>query len=91
MLTIHKSTTMTIKKMTLGTDKDQIDHSPEPLNIQPRMAMGDKISMAVKGKIIMLMARRSMEAISTMMMMTMVKCGSLLTRFILHVQSRYCR
>jgi hypothetical protein len=89
MLTIRKSTTTTIKKMTPGADKDLIDHNHELLNIQLRMAVWHRINTAVKGMIIIHTAQRSTEAILTMTMMTMVRCGSLLVRFSLSVQSGY--
>jgi hypothetical protein len=72
---------MTIKKMTLGADRDLIDHNLELLNIQLRMVMWDRTNTAIKGTTIMPTAQQSTEVISTMMMTTMVKCGSLIVGF----------
>jgi hypothetical protein len=85
MLTILKSTTTTIMKMTPRAGRDPIGHNHELLNMQLRMAMLDIINTAVKGTIIMPTAQQSTEVILTMTMMTTARCGSLLVRFTLSV------
>jgi len=86
MLTIRKSTTTTIKKMTPGADTDPIGQNHELLNIQLRMAMRRIINTAVKGTTIMPTEQRSTEAILTVTMTTTVRCGSLLVWFFPSVQ-----
>jgi hypothetical protein len=91
MLTIRKFTTTTIKKMTLGANKDLIGHNHELLNMQLRMAMRHRINTAGKGTIIMATAQQSSEAILTMTAMMTVRCGSLLIQFFLSIQIEVLR
>lgn len=63
MLMIHKSMTMSIKRMILRADRDPTDLSHALLNTQLRMATWHRSNMGAKGTIITRTARWSMEVI----------------------------